>query len=245
MCTATYIPLQNDKIILTSNRDERAARPTLHPAIYKSGANSLIYPKDEEAGGTWIAASDKGIICFLLNGAFKPHKRILPYIKSRGLVLLDSFNYSGDKQFYSEYLFNKIEPFTLVIIDYFKKSLSEIRWDGKRKYYKKLDYGKPYIWSSASLYSKQVIEARKKLFNIWITDNNNLNRNQLLNFHTFKHFSDIENDFIMQRGDFLKTVSITQVEIYNRMMEMYYNDLVNNKNSNNVSIQLNFNLYHD
>jgi len=34
MCTVTYC-LNDEKIVLTSNRDERIARPTLLPSVYQ------------------------------------------------------------------------------------------------------------------------------------------------------------------------------------------------------------------
>ena len=34
MCTVTYF-LNDEKIVLTSNRDERIARPTLLPSVYQ------------------------------------------------------------------------------------------------------------------------------------------------------------------------------------------------------------------
>ncbi len=42
MCTVTYC-LNDEKIVLTSNRDERIARPTLLPSVYQvKGKKSTV-----------------------------------------------------------------------------------------------------------------------------------------------------------------------------------------------------------
>ena len=54
MCTVTYLPLENDGFILTSNRDESPMRKTIPPKKYLENGVELAYPKDQLAGGTWI-----------------------------------------------------------------------------------------------------------------------------------------------------------------------------------------------
>lgn len=92
MCTVIYIPL-NDGFVLTSSRDEKVHRPTLKPKAYLHKNNILVYPKDEIANVTWIAASNKNRIACLLNGAYQNHERKDYYSKSRGQVLIDCFEY--------------------------------------------------------------------------------------------------------------------------------------------------------
>ena len=87
MCTVTYLPLENDGFILTSNRDESPMRKTIPPKKYLENGVELAYPKDQLAGGTWIGASTKNRLVCLLNGAFKKHERNSYYKMSRGLVV--------------------------------------------------------------------------------------------------------------------------------------------------------------
>jgi len=62
MCTVTYIPsTEENGFVLTSNRDEKEFRPTSPPEIYAYGNCKLVYPRDEQAGGSWIAINEKGI----------------------------------------------------------------------------------------------------------------------------------------------------------------------------------------
>ena len=71
MCTVTYIPTRTG-VLLTSNRDERVDRaPALPPATYHSGNQCLTYPKDAQAGGTWIALRDGRCAAVLLMAGLK------------------------------------------------------------------------------------------------------------------------------------------------------------------------------
>ena len=57
MCTVTFLPLKNDGFILTSNRDEQPNRITHPPLTVVEDETTLLFPKDEIAGGTWIGTS--------------------------------------------------------------------------------------------------------------------------------------------------------------------------------------------
>ena len=226
MCTVTTIPLNGNKIVLTSNRDESKARPTLSPTATAIGNSQVYFPKDLEAGGTWIAAGNQGRICCLLNGAFVKHKRHLPYAKSRGQVLLDAFNYANILDFFEEVKLNKIEPFTLVVID--QKDLYEFRWDAKEKHLKKLNINEPHIWASATLYSDETRAQRTKWFSRFLEKNNNISPQTIYDFHSSKHGTDPENDVVMTRTKKgLQTVSITQIVAEKDVITMSYHDLQN------------------
>src|SRR3954465_10304679 len=89
MCTVTFIPVK-DKVYITSNRDEKVVRKqALQPAEYYRKGAKLLFPKDPDAGGTWIALHENGNAVVLLNGAFEKHKPNPPYLRSRGIVMLD------------------------------------------------------------------------------------------------------------------------------------------------------------
>ena len=113
MCTVTYLPQSGNSFILTSNRDEDVLRQTALPIDkYKINNVQVYYPKDPKAGGTWIATGSNGFTVCLFNGAFKAHKSTHNYRKSRGLVLLDFFNYQNQYDFIAQYDFSNIEPFS-------------------------------------------------------------------------------------------------------------------------------------
>lgn len=100
MCTITFLPLSDNQFIITSNRDESIFRPpALFPTFQKIGNYSVFFPKDLQAGGTWIAAAENKRIVCLMNGAFKPYLSSPLYRKSRGLILLDNFLFDCANQF--------------------------------------------------------------------------------------------------------------------------------------------------
>jgi uncharacterized protein with NRDE domain len=122
MCTVTFFPLK-DRVVLTSNRDEKTSRPTLSPKIYQFEETKLIFPKDKQAGGTWFVAREDGTVIILLNGAFENHRKKMGYYKSRGVVLLEVIKAENPLQFYKNMNCNKAVcfylqiPFSIVIID--------------------------------------------------------------------------------------------------------------------------------
>ncbi|HAD11338.1 MAG TPA: hypothetical protein DCF33_02760, partial [Saprospirales bacterium] len=111
MCTVTYLPLSNG-FILTHNRDEAPARSP--KSIVREGSPAILFPRDTHAGGTWIACSQSGRTACLLNGAFVLHRRQPPYRRSRGLLLLDFFDWKNADDFFAEYDLHNIEPFTFL-----------------------------------------------------------------------------------------------------------------------------------
>ena len=73
MCTVSFIPVR-DTFYLTSNRDEKRTRKKANPPIaYTVAGARMIFPRDGEAGGTWIVLKENGDAAVLLNGAFLHH----------------------------------------------------------------------------------------------------------------------------------------------------------------------------
>lgn len=234
MCTVTYIPHTNG-FYFTSSRDEQASRATIAPQKYLVEGIELVFPRDERAGGTWIASSLKGKTACLLNGAFERHQRKESYAKSRGLILLESFQYSTTPEFADTIDLNNIEPFTLLTLDYSDKNrfhFYEFRWDGEKKYLKKLDTDTCQIWSSATLYLPTAQLMRKQLFENWIEKHKDLPDKNILNFHTTKHGLKENEDIIMKGILDLMTVSISQVRLDNNGVTFNYFDRVNNTQNN-------------
>lgn len=227
MCTVTYIPTK-ENIFLTSNRDEKNCRTDAHaPAVYNFHSGKIIFPKDGDAGGTWIAAHENGNITIFLNGGFKAHTSTPPYRKSRGKILLEIISCPSPLDYWSDADFNNIEPFTAIIRD--NNQLFECRWDGTHKHQNEIDGSVPHIWSSVTLYDDETIQKRKKWFDEWIASNENPSGNNILHFHQFTGDGDLHNDLMMNRNGKVYTVSITSIEISAGGIKMNYLDLKNNK----------------
>ncbi|QEC66039.1 NRDE family protein [Panacibacter ginsenosidivorans] len=227
MCTVTFIPVK-DKFFITSNRDEKILRkPALPPKAYTFGIATIIYPKDADAGGTWIAMHENGNAVVLLNGGFEKHIPAPSYKKSRGIVLLEVINAPSPLTRFHEISLSNIEPFTLVLLD--DNNLYECRWDGDIKHAKELNNTKAHIWSSVTLYDKAIIQKREQWFIEWINTNPAPSMQDILHFHLFAGDGDDHNDLRMNRNNKMLTVSATGMEISNEKAIMHYLDLNNDK----------------
>ena len=213
-----------DAVIITSNRDEHIQRKTAAaPAFHLLPNKKIIFPKDAKAGGTWFAAAGNGVVAVLLNGAFIKHIARPPYRKSRGLVLLDIIEAADPFLFFKEIDLHNIEPFTVILFQ--AATLRELRWDGNDKHEKLLDSSANYIWSSATLYSDEVINVRKNLFDRFIKTEKNLTVESIHDFHRYNHGDD-ENGFVINRQTGMKTFSITQAVIKKDTIKFLHTDLL-------------------
>lgn len=227
MCTVTYIPQPGGHFILTSNRDENAARsPQSLDSEVIAGAK-LVFPRDTTAGGTWIAISDSNRVACLLNGAFEKHSHRPPYRRSRGLMVLDFFHFATATEFFEKYDFKGMEPFTFILVD--DGQPYEFRWDEKRQHVRVLDPLGFYLWSSATLYPGEVGEMRQKWFHDWKHGRQDFSPAAILDFHRTGGQGDDWNGFIMNRAGRVQTVSITQIVKNETGISLEYNDLLRSK----------------
>jgi hypothetical protein len=228
MCTVTFVPTGPGSYILTSNRDESPQRITEEPGseVFINEHQSIVFPKDMKAGGTWIAESKAGRTVCLLNGAFIKHHHNPPYRKSRGLILLDYFNYTDAPEFAKSVDLDRIEPFTMILVE---DRLYEFRWDGENRYFKELSAGEPHIWSSATLYSKEVAEAKKEKFLDWFQRQDSFSAEAIMRFHGVNN----PDGFLLDLEK-VKTVSITSVTHTDASIRMIYHDLLTGKESSKL-----------
>jgi uncharacterized protein with NRDE domain len=228
MCTVTYLPLSKSSFILTSNRDEGQFRKiALPPQKYSVYDTDVWFPKDMDANGTWFAAAETKFTLCILNGAFAPHVHHPPYRLSRGLMLLDFFRYNDVDEFLSQYNFEGIEPFTLLI---FQQSLEtrihEIRWNEQKIYHVIKDATIPLIWSSAQLYPKSVAQEREEWFAAWLKADKEFTMEKIVHFHKTGGAGDTATDLLMNRDGKVFTVSITSVSRDEEKSVMRYEDMI-------------------
>ena len=248
MCTVTYLPGPSG-FVLTHNRDEAPNRSTQSIVKEKtSKGNTLLFPRDAQAGGTWIATSQDGRTACLLNGAFLLHRRALPYRRSRGLILLDFFDWEDPDAFFQHYDLDRIEPFTFL---YFEKPsnesavqrVTELRWDGQQRFLKELPPQIPHFWCSATLYPPEMQMRREQVFRDWLnhqSPNHQLHQSpipqsptpqSLIILHQTGNINDPENNYVMNRAERVRTVSITQVVLDEKNAQMKYLDLLGRNRS--------------
>lgn len=227
MCTVTFIPSGNH-FFFTSSRDERAERdPAVFPAIHEINGRRLLFPMDLPIGGTWIVVHESGSAAVLLNGAIRGHVSRPPYRKSRGLVLLDLISHYSLLEAFNGYDVNGIEPFTVVLFENLK--LYCVRWDGTMKSIGLLNISKPHIWSSVTLFERDIIQKRERWFNEWLLKNPNPSVADIIRFHMQGGDGDPANDLLMNRGDRLFTNSISSIRLSQDMAAFRYLDLRNGK----------------
>jgi uncharacterized protein with NRDE domain len=209
MCTVTYIKY-NDQYFFTSNRDENINRQSaLHPQKNVNENFSLYYPEDPLGKGTWFCVKNDGTICILLNGAQKKHVPNGPYLKSRGIVLLELIKYQNIALGFEEMNLEKIEPFT--VIAFSNGTLFQLRWNGTEKESIELNADEAHIWSSATLYSEDIMAERKTWFEAFLKDNeSSIDGNKMLFFHAETQKENTENGLQIKRNNNILTKNITQ-----------------------------------
>ena len=239
MCTVSFVPLNSQEFILTSNRDETVARGLASaPTIIEKKNYKIGCPVDPLASGTWIAASDYGDVLCLLNGAFGRHRRKLPYRMSRGLVVLDYFEMGNPEEFNRSYDLTNIEPFTLVMVHRGSSlQLFELKWDGNQKFFTPLNENEFHLWSSPTLYHDEIAEEKKAAFKAKLNNESQLTAETLINIH--RNF--LYEDWVKppERVEVVSTLSITSVKETTEQLEMNYRDLVR-KEMEMEKIVLNF-----
>jgi hypothetical protein len=224
MCTVTFIP-NKDGIFLTSNRDEKSTRKkALPPAVIQLSSGKVLFPRDQDANGTWIAVHERGDALVLLNGAFEAHCSEPPYKKSRGILVIELFENNSILHGFDAASLEKIEPFTLIIWE--DGQLYEARWDGREKYLETLNHKIPQIWSSATIYNKSQRETKNSWFNAWVNNFSNPEFQDVMDFHEFSGDGTSENNLNMNRDNLLFTVSITSVFVKSEMAKMFYKDMI-------------------
>jgi hypothetical protein len=227
MCTVTYIPIEKG-FVLTSNRDEKISRGALEFVQKDISRNkkTILFPQDTLAKGSWIAFTDNQLVC-LLNGGFEKHKHNPPYAKSRGIMLLERFNYDEFSEFIKETDFENIEPCTIVSVEHDDRGvlLQEFVWNGKEKHLSTMDELDTFIWSSCTLYTSEIQNKRERIFKVSTPKT----ADDIIDFHQqYGEELGVENQFKMKREQ-LETISTTQYIADNSQVKVRHYDYVNNE----------------
>jgi len=209
MCTVTFIPT-SEGVYLTSNRDEHCdRRRAFPPEMHHINGQVVTYPKDPQAGGTWIVLRENGAAAVLLNGGFERHARRPAYRKSRGLVMLEIAGAANAVAYFQDIDLDAIEPFTLILFS--NSTLHHCTWDGDRKHISELNAAQPHIWSSATLYDRSIQFRREYHLKKWLTKTKKPTRDAILDFHLHPNlrYETSGNQALSK----IKTVSVTSLEI--------------------------------
>ncbi len=222
MCLVSYIPGQNG-VYITSNRDESPLRGRNVLTTDSINGTRVLYPKDM-AGGSWFLTSASGHVFVVLNGAFVKHKRQLPYRMSRGIMIKKILEFDSVKAFVRDFNFTGIEPFTIVL--FHKDQLLELRWDGSHRFIEILNPTDHHVWSSCTLYDDETAHLREQIFKNQLNFTRDLTAQSVRQIHLTGKTGEEANDFVMNRKDIVKTISVTQAEISDRIIDVKHYDLL-------------------
>ncbi len=226
MCTVSFIRTKKS-VVITSNRDEHGTRAlAIPPKNYIIDGQDIIFPKDPQAGGTWFGVANKKTVLVLLNGADEKHNRKPPYAKSRGTIMLEMLSNSNPKMFWITLNLENIEPFTIILFQ--ENQLFQLRWNGSKKTTTVLDAYQNHIWSSATLYEKNIREERQAWFSDFLSKNNEPLPSTIFDFHQKTKNNDLENGLCIARSNGMKTVSISQCVLESDKLIILHADLVQN-----------------
>jgi hypothetical protein len=226
MCTVSFIP-GKDSIFLTSNRDEKQLRkPALLPQLQIFNHCEMLFPKDGDAGGTWITLCGNGNAGVLMNGAFTNHSKQEYYRKSRGLIFLEIMDAQNPVKIFQKHLLKNIEPFTMIIWQ--DHRLYECRWDEhEKKHCHSLSVHQPYIWSSSTLYNEATIAKRETWFKEWIGKYSFPEQHHIIDFHQNAGKGNKEDALVMNRNGQVFTVSVTSISLNRYKGNISYTDVIN------------------
>lgn len=234
MCTVTFVSSLG-KTIITSNRDEQTSRPSLAPRSYEVNGKKLFFPKDPRAGGTWFVSDENSNVLVVLNGAFAAHEHRPPYRRSRGLIALDLLSQASAFEAWQNIDLTNVEPFTIVLFENHK--LYDLRWDGEQKSTARPDENASHIWSSATLYPREIRQAREGWFADFLAKNPSPDAKMMLGFHRYTESGDSQNGLVINReGIQLQTLSITQAVVQDNRLEFSHSDLISDSISKTACI---------
>lgn len=223
MCTVSYLPISEHQFILTSNRDEAPNRAAAEIVAEDRYGKALLYPRDPQANGSWIVLSDTRQLVCILNGAFEKHKHRPPYRLSRGIMALEFFSFDNASHFFENYIFEGIEPFTMLIYD--QGTLYDARWDEQMLLVEEKNPAHPHLWSSCTLYDNMWQQKRRRWFYDWQDHNKVYTQEAILDFHHNAGEGNPAYDVIMNRNDEVRTTSISSAQLEADRFTFRFEDL--------------------
>jgi uncharacterized protein with NRDE domain len=233
MCTVVFLP-NNGHYCFASLRDESPLRQAaIVPAIYTNHGVDYVAPLDAKAGGTWVGVNEAGNVIILLNGGFENHVRQANYRQSRGLIVKELLAVVEPVSDWLNMNLSDIEPFTLIVFS--DNHLYQLVWDGELKHNIGLDAKQPYIWSSATLYSKVAKATRSQLFKEWLATKHEISEQTILSF--FESVGDTNNGFLINRSATMQTLSYTFIALAESAKIQYHDFLNSTKSTTTIALK--------
>jgi hypothetical protein len=217
MCTVSIIRVDGDSSVgcslrIVCNRDERRTRPPAGAPRWRSFAGGrAIWPMDMEAGGTWIAATERGLALCLLN--LNDRVSTARGSRSRGLIIPELLPLDGVERIpdvLRGMALSRYAPFRLLAMsaDEAGRTIEAI-WNGKSLRHAR-HAGPPLCFASSGL-GDALVAPRLDLFESAVAEQGATAELQD-RFHRHAWASRPELSVMMSRSD-ARTVSITTLRI--------------------------------
>ena len=222
MCTLSIFAI-DDTFILTMNRDEARNRTEANQIKQKNYSHTTAcYPVDKASGGSWLGFNDYGISLALLNRYHEAHYNDAT---SRGLIIpqLLAYNNLNDmSQALQNILTKKHNPFDLVCTD--TNQIIKFSWNGLQLQQQEITITQPYMLSSSSVCTDQVLSIRAKIFIEYTEEQHQPHAQDILKTLHFQHQVSAPSSSIFMSRTNTHTKSISQIIINKAMLNYYYFD---------------------
>jgi hypothetical protein len=212
MCTVSIVPVAG-AVRLVCNRDERVTRPAaLPPEIRAAGAGLGVWPLDPLSGGTWIGASDAGLVACILNRASDRAPRRRSWVRSRGTIIPDLLQARGMSEALAVAATihpTSFEPFTLLLVC--QGMVARFTNTSERIVGRVNSLARPALFTSSSLGDHLVVGRRRRLFRRMVVRTANpLDGQAAFHDHCWPDHPEIS---VRMRREGVATVSRTIVDI--------------------------------
>ncbi|MFK7882779.1 MAG: NRDE family protein [Phycisphaerales bacterium] len=210
MCTVTVIRTDDGCRVMHA-RDEQRSRQDGLPAVWRGlgSGRRAIWPTDADAGGTWVAARDDGVVLALLNRNIPANGRP-PGTRSRGAIIPALIDLESPQTMLKHLAGMDLEgvsPFRLIAIDALGSG-TVVTFDGL-ELSEPSPSGPPSCLASSGLGDEHV-QVRLPLFEQMMGQS--ATPEQQAAYHKHRWDDRPEVSVLMSRRD-ARTVSITTIDV--------------------------------
>jgi len=224
MCTLTWLRDTNG-LRVYFNRDEKRTRlPALPPAEKIVHGVRVLTPTDADAGGSWLAANEFGLVVAVLN--FYDAEATLPASnvnhQSRGHLILQLSTHQTPGSALADIDRLPLAMFRPFILVLFGEGRDDaiVRWNG-RKIEKQHLLPEACPITTSSFKTRDVLEARRRRFDGLSREMGGISDDMLRAFHMSRDAKGGPYSVTMTRDDAM-SVSFSTVNVGKKSVSFYY-----------------------
>lgn len=222
MCTVTW-RREGHRLDVLFNRDELRTRPpALPPRIIEAGPHRCVAPIDGRAGGTWLAANDRGLIVGILN--FYDGQAAPPPARpcSRGRLVLDQMTHPDVASLRAAFPATGLRVYPAFILLALDPSAGAVfHWDGRTL--REDTPAEPFRPLSTSSFDTAAVLAARRARYAELVGEGEPRLDVLMRFHADTHPRGGAYSVRMDRED-ARTVSFSRVSVTDNQVAFCYTD---------------------